>query len=608
MNLAEYSRFDGTGLAELVRKRDVSPTDLARTALDAIEHLNPTLNAVVEIYRERIEALDEATLPDGPFRGVPFLLKRIGITEAGRPVSDLGTKLLREIELPTSKRDSYVVDRFRGAGLNIIGHTTMPELAYTISVESPHQGITHNPWSRSAIAGGSSTGSAVAVGSGMLPMAHASDAAGSTRFPASCNGVIGFKPSRGLISLGPDASDVAHLKLSHFAVTRTVRDTAAMMDALQGSMPGESVIYRQPERPFAAEAGAPAGKLRIALSNMGWHTHALDPDVKAQIDALGSALETLGHHVTIDQPAIDFDAYRDHYRRVYYMDGAVNISKLRLLTGGPVDTSKLQPLIQRIVARADDFSIHDYAAAIEATNGLSRALGAFFADYDLLLTPALAETLPSLGDFSLQSDMSADEFCQRLLGCNQYLPLSNLTGTPAITLPLCQTSDGLPLGAHFHRPHRRGRTADPAIGTTRRSASLDRGACLKRMSASRCRAHERRAPERRDICPNLAGHYRDADGDRLQRLSADGLHAGSVDGRRSFRRRRARRADRANHRHHVGGGSDDRRARSLDCYRNGSGYAAFCSCRSRSMHLPDRRASILMPSGSTASSRYWFRG
>lgn len=452
MNLAEYSRFDGTGLAELVRGGAVSPTELARTALDAIEHLNPALNAVVEIYRERIDRLDEATLPDGPFRGVPFLLKRIGITEEGRPVSDLGTQLLREIELPISKRDSYVVGRFRQAGLNILGHTTMPELAYTISVESPHQGVTHNPWSRTAIAGGSSTGSAVAVASGMLPMAHASDAAGSTRFPASCNGVVGFKPSRGLISLGPDASDIAHLKLSHFAVTRTVRDTAAMMDALQGSLPGESVIYRPSERLFAAEVGAPPGKLRIALSNMGWHTHALDADVKAQMDKLGSALETLGHHVTIAKPDIDFDAYRDHYRRVYYMDGAVNIFKLRALTGGPVDVGKLQPLIRRIVARAGDFSIHDYAAAIEATNSMSRALGTFFESYDVLLTPAMAETLPSIGDFSLQSDMSADEFCQRLLGCNQYLPLSNLSGTPAITLPLCQTSDGLPLGAHFIGP------------------------------------------------------------------------------------------------------------------------------------------------------------
>jgi amidase len=452
MKLTEYGRYDGTGLAKLVRNGDVSPTELARTALDAVEHLNPALNAVVEIYRERGEGLDDATLPDGPFRGVPFLLKRIGIAEEGRPVSDLGTQLLREIDLPKSRRDSYVVGRFREAGLNIMGHTTMPELAYTISVESLHQGVTHNPWSRTAIAGGSSTGSAVAVASGMVPMAHASDAAGSTRFPASCNGVIGFKPSRGRISLGPDASDVAHLKLSHFAVTRTVRDTAAMMDALQGGMPGESVIYRPSDRPFAAEVGTPPGKLRIALSNMGWHTHTLDTDVKAQIDRLGTALEALGHHVTEDKPAIDFDAYRDHYRSVYYMDGAVNIFKLRLLTGGPVDTSKLQPLIQRIVARAGDFTIHDYAAAIEATNGLSRTLGGFFENYDVLLTPAMAETLPAIGEFSLQSEMSADAFCERLLGCNQYLPLSNLTGTPAITLPLCQTSDGLPLGAHFIGP------------------------------------------------------------------------------------------------------------------------------------------------------------
>ncbi len=452
MNLTEYSRHDGLGLAELVRKREVTPTELARTALDAIEALDPALNAVVEIYRERIDRLDESSLPDGPFRSVPFLLKRIGITEAGRPVGDLGTLLLKEMDRPVARHDSYVVSRFRKAGLNILGHTQMPELAYTITVESPHQGVTHNPWSADVVAGGSSTGAAVAVAAGMLPMAHASDAAGSTRFPASCNGVVGYKPSRGRISVGPDASDVTHLKVTHAAVTRTVRDMAALADALKGGLPGESVIYPAGERPFLDEIATPPGRLRIALSNMGWHTHALDPDVKAQIDKVGQALESLGHTVEIAQPDIDFGAYRDLYRGIYYMDGIVNIHNLRRLTGGPVDIGKLQPVIRRIVAKAGDFTIHDYAAAIDATNGLSRRLGALFERYDVLLTPAMAETLPPLGEFSLQSDMSADEFCFRLLGCNQYLPLSNLTGTPAISLPLRHTGDGLPLGAHFMAP------------------------------------------------------------------------------------------------------------------------------------------------------------
>ena len=452
MNLAEYSRHDGLGLAALVRTGEVTPSELARTALDAVEAVNPALNAIAELYRERIDDLDESSLPEGPFRGVPFLLKRIGITEAGRPVGDLGTLLLKELERPVSGRDSYVVERFREAGLNILGHTTMPELAYTITVESPHQGTTRNPWSRHVVAGGSSTGSAVAVAAGMVPMAHASDAAGSTRFPASCNGVVGFKPSRGLISVGPDGSDITHLKVTHGVVTRTVRDTAAILDELSGGLPGESVIYAPREGSFLDAIKAPPGRLRIALSNMGWHTHDLDPDVKAQIEIVGRRLESLGHTVTIDKPPIDFDAYRDLYRGIYYMDGIVNIHRLRALTGGTVDVTKLQPVIRRIVARSGEFTIHDYAAAIDATNGLSRILGAFFKTYDVLLTPALAETVPPLGEFSLQSDLSADEFCHRLLGCNQHLPLSNLTGTPAVSLPLCQTRDGLPLGAHFMAP------------------------------------------------------------------------------------------------------------------------------------------------------------
>jgi len=452
MKLADYSRHDGLGLAELVRKREVTPTELARTALDAIEAVDPALNAIAEIYRERIDGLDEATLPDGPFRGVPFLLKRIGITEAGKPVGDLGTLLLKELQMPVAKRDSHVVAGFRKAGLNIVGHTQMPELAYTITVESPHQGVTRNPWSPDVVAGGSSTGAAVAVAAGVLPMAHASDAAGSTRFPASCNGVVGYKPSRGRISVGPDASDITHLKVTHGAVTRTVRDMAAIADAIKGGLPGESVIYPSGERPFLDEIASPPARLRIALSNMGWHTHALDADVQAQIEKVGKVLEGLGHSVAIDKPAVDFDAYRDLYRGIYYMDGIVNIHNLRRLTGGPVDIGKLQPVIRRIVEKTGDFNMHDYAASIDATNGLSRTLGEFFERYDVLLTPAMAETLPPLGEFSLQSDTSADEFCFRLLGCNQYLPLSNLTGTPAFSLPLCHTGDGLPLGAHFMAP------------------------------------------------------------------------------------------------------------------------------------------------------------
>jgi amidase len=436
----------------LVRKKQVTPTELAKTALAAIDKLNPRLNAFTDLYRERIDALDEATLPDGPFRGVPFMLKPIGIMEKGRRVSDLGTLLLKEMDLPKAAYDSYVVSRFKEGGLNIIGRTVLPELAYTITVESPHQGITYNPWNPRILAGGSSTGAAVAVAAGILPMAHANDGAGSTRFPASVNGLVGMKPSRGRISVGPDMSDVSALKISQFAVTRTVRDTAAMLDLLHGGLPGESIIYRAPDHAFAKEVGAPPGKLRIALSNMQWHTRDLHPEVKEQIDKVGKALEALGHIVTVDKPDIDFDAYRDMYRNVYYMDGAVSIHGVKSLVKGEININKLQPLMRQIVSKIGEFSIYDYAAAIEATNLLSRKMGAFFQKYDVLVTPSLAEPVPRLGEYSLQSNMTSDEFLQKLLACNQHLPLCNITGIPAISLPLCETKGGIPLGAHFIAP------------------------------------------------------------------------------------------------------------------------------------------------------------
>lgn len=453
MKLADYARHDGTGLATLVREGEVSPTELARTALDAIEALNPRLNAVIEVYRERVEELDESTLPDGPFRGVPFLLKRIGISEAGRPMGDLGARLLAEWDArPVAAKDSYVVGRFRDAGLNIMGHTTMPEMAYTVTVESAHQGTTHNPWSPDVVAGGSSTGAGVAVASGMVPMAHASDAAGSTRFPASCNGLIGLKPSRGWISPGPAGSDLSNSKVSHFAVTRTVRDAATMLDALHGGLPGEAIMYHPPAESFAAAIARPPGKLRVALSSMRWHTRDLADDVRSEMERVGRTLEALGHSVVVDKPEIDFDAYRELYKSIYYMDSAVMLTNLRKLFGGDIDLSKLQPVIQRATSRGGDYTIADYAGTLEAINGLSRSLGAFFERYDVLLTPSLATGIPRLGETSLESDMTAEEFIEFLLGINQHLPLPNLTGTPAITLPLCTTEDGLPLGAHFIMP------------------------------------------------------------------------------------------------------------------------------------------------------------
>ena len=329
----------------------------------------------------------------------------------------------------------------------------MPEMAYTISVESAHQGTTHNPWNPNAVAGGSSTGSAVAVAAGMVPMAHGSDAAGSTRFPASCNGVIGLKATRGRVSLGPDLSDISHAKLSHFVVTRTVRDTAAMLDAVQGVSVGESVMYTPPERPFLQEVGAPTGKLRIALSNTRWHTQDVHPQVKAQLDAVGKQLEALGHHVTVGRPDIDFERYRECYRLIYYIEGALSVAKLADVAGGKLDTGKLQPLMRKIYEKGREFPVSDYADCFVFMNYLSRKLGQFFEQYDILLTPALSDVVPSLGAFSMeQPDLSADAFYDRLLGCNQYMPLSNLTGTPAISLPLCETGGNLPLGAHFMAP------------------------------------------------------------------------------------------------------------------------------------------------------------
>ncbi|OCC22956.1 hypothetical protein MB02_14420 [Croceicoccus estronivorus] len=452
MNLHEYAAHDATGLAELVRSRAISAQELAETARAAIDRLNPRLNAFAELYDDAIAGAAAGVGGDGAFGGVPFALKRIGISEAGRPMGDLGSRMLRGVALPVADSDSYVVARFRAAGLTVMGHTQMPELAYTVTVESSHQGVTVNPWNPDIVAGGSSTGSAVAVASGMLPMAHASDAAGSTRFPASCNGLVGMKPSRGWISVGPADSDLTSYKVSHFALTRTVRDAATMLDVLQGGEPGEAAMYRRSDEPFAAAITRPPRRLRIALATEAWHTRPLQDDVAAEITRIGRELEALGHHVEEARPPIDFDAYRDLYKGIYYMDGAIALAGLQQLLGGDADPELLQPVIRKATSRGDQYAIADYAGIFSGINVISRVLGAFFESYDALLTPALATGIPRLGETTLESDASAEEFIEHLLGINQHLPLANLTGTPAISLPLCRTQDGMPLGAHFMMP------------------------------------------------------------------------------------------------------------------------------------------------------------
>src|SRR5512136_2640888 len=246
MNLEEYSRYDGVALAGLVRKREVSPKELANLFVEAVEKVNPRINAIIEVWSDRIKGLDNnMNVPDGSFAGVPFLMKDLGAGEAGR-VQDNGSRLMKGHVVDN---DAFLTERFKKAGLTLLGRTTCPELGMGISTESVLTGATRNPWDLEKMVGGSSGGSAASVAAGIAPVAHASDNGGSIRIPASACGLVGLKPSRGRVTSGPDFGEAWPGMLQEFIVSRTVRDTAAMLDAVSAPAAGDPFIITQPSRP-----------------------------------------------------------------------------------------------------------------------------------------------------------------------------------------------------------------------------------------------------------------------------------------------------------------------------------------------------------------------
>jgi len=256
MNLREYAQYDGLGLAELVRKKEVTPRELAELASQAVEKINPKINGVIETYTDRIESLgDEADNPDAPFAGVPFFLKDLGATEGGRK-QEMGSRLAKG---NVADHDSFLTQRFKEAGVSILGRTTTPELGFAPTTESILTGKTRNPWNLERIAGGSSGGSSASVAAGIVPISHASDGGGSIRIPAACCGLVGLKPSRGRVTWGPSLDEALNGMALEFAVSRTVRDTAAMLDAVCAPASGDPFIIIQPERPYIEEVGAPGG-------------------------------------------------------------------------------------------------------------------------------------------------------------------------------------------------------------------------------------------------------------------------------------------------------------------------------------------------------------
>jgi amidase len=449
----EWAQQDALGLAALVRNKQVTPRELAQQAAVGLAALNPKLNAVIEVWRDRVDALDASKLGAGPFRGVPFAWKDLGFGEAGR-TQESGSRLLKGFVTP---HDAFAAAKLKRAGMNPIARTTSPEFGFTMVTESTLAGVTRNPWSVDHTPGGSSGGAGAIVAAGILPMAHSSDGGGSTRIPASYCGNVGLKTSRGMVSLAPGADHLIAPIVSELVNTRSVRDTAAALDAMFGPAPGEPWAFAKPERPFRDDVGAPPGKLRIAVASGAFGAITPSPEIAAETKRVAKLLESLGHTVEERAPQLDYDAYLRAFITLWIAGAGGQVAGIEAETGRKAGPDNLEPIVWQAVQRARQMSALEHMGAIAVQSATTRALGRFFETCDVLLTPTVARPTPEVGSRLnlMQTGVSLDDWFKPVIEHVPYTPLCNFTGVPAISLPLAELRHGeraMPLGMHFVAP------------------------------------------------------------------------------------------------------------------------------------------------------------
>ena len=445
-----FWKLDATDQAELVRCGDVQPSDLVEAAIERAERLNPRLNAVITTLYEKARAeAASGQLPDGPFRGVPFLLKDLILQSRGDP-HHAGARFLKDLGW-VSDHDTHLAAKFRAAGFVFLGKTNAPEFGPLPTTEPAAYGPTHNPWNLEHSPGGSSGGSAAAVAVGIVPAAHANDGGGSIRIPASACGLVGLKPTRGRTSLGPDLGENWAGAVVEHVVTRSVRDSAAILDGVAGPMPGDPYWAPPPERPFRDEVGASPGRLRIGLA-----TKALNPDASTHADCVAAAgecarlLESLGHRVEEAHPAaLEDPELFGNAGRITVAGVARDIESWGAKIGRPLRPEDVEPYTWSLGEIGRQLTATQYLESVEAVHAIARRVAEWWTEgWDLLLTPTLSEPPPRLGSFQPTAEDPLAPGRRAMAVCTFTLPL-NFTGQPAISLPLHWNAAGLPIGVQL---------------------------------------------------------------------------------------------------------------------------------------------------------------
>ncbi len=440
--------LDATAQAELVRSGQASAVELVDDAIARVEKLNSELNAVIHPRFERAREEASRPLPDGPFRGVPLVVKDLMAAIEGDPIHE-GMRFLRDAGYRADHTDA-LAQRYLDAGFVCIGRTNTPELGIVPTTEPDAYGPTRNPWDTTRTTGGSSGGSAAAVASGMVAVAHANDGGGSIRIPASCCGLVGLKPSRGRTSLMPDFSVIDDLLIVELCVTRTVRDTAGVLDVLQGGAIGDTARAPAPARPYRDEVGAAPGKLRIGLlTHNPLETGEIHPDCVAAAEDAARLLESLGHTVEETFPTALIDpALVGHFTTLWASTLVYNLRYWERKVGRGITPADVEPLTWTLAEMGRSITAPDFIEAQHAALELGRRVDEWHAGgYDLLLTPTLGEPPVELGTFSTPDEPLLGFI--RAATFVPYTPLANITGAPAISLPLHWNADNLPIGVQL---------------------------------------------------------------------------------------------------------------------------------------------------------------